>query len=114
MKYTAFSADGGPSNESRNFLLSVFNPGRTGSFGPLHAAGTMSKEPGAVSYTHLDVYKRQISRCKSRVEKFHFYFGEFKILKNSLFTFTIYLAKIKKQLRIKGEEFHEANAKRGP
>ena len=44
----------------------------------------------------------------------YFYFGEFKILKNSLFTFTIYLAKIKKQLRIKGEEFHEANAKRGP
>jgi len=39
LKYTAFSADGGPSNESRNFLLSVFNPGRTGSFGPLHAAG---------------------------------------------------------------------------
>ncbi len=27
-------------------FLSVFNPGRTGSFGPLHAAGTMSKEPG--------------------------------------------------------------------
>ena len=57
---SGFDAIGGMDSIKAYFKKNVINPVHRGDFSAVPMGVLLSGAPGAVSYTHLDVYKRQV------------------------------------------------------